>query len=240
MTDIRRIGDSGVHTVEGNVAGGRAARLTKERDAQQAEYEAIKGKIKEQNAVGIGRIDDKFNVASDAVEQEFRKRTVGLVSAEDFRKARDIVNSESLTDQTQKLADERKALEELKKKERAEKRKKLASSLSFDLEEEPVSFTKASKIQFTDNASSNCSTAASSAEHVSTTATTTTAAIEVLGGEGKESPPFKKKVMKNPEVDTSYLPDRDRDLMREREKARLRDEWLQQQEVIKNEVTSYK
>lgn len=37
MTDIKRVGDSGIHTVEGNVAGGRAAKLTKIRD-QQSNY----------------------------------------------------------------------------------------------------------------------------------------------------------------------------------------------------------
>ena len=75
--DIRRVGDSGINTVEGNVAGARAARLTKEREKQGAEYEAAKNKIKNDNAAGVGRIDDKFNAASDASEQEFRRRTVG-------------------------------------------------------------------------------------------------------------------------------------------------------------------
>ena len=75
--DIRRVGDSGINTVEGNVAGPRAARLTKEREKQGAEYEAAKNKIKNENAAGVGRIDDKFNAASDTTEQEFRRRTVG-------------------------------------------------------------------------------------------------------------------------------------------------------------------
>ncbi len=51
----------GVHTVEGNVAGARAARLTKERDLQKAEYENIKMKIKQQNAADLSKIDNKFN-----------------------------------------------------------------------------------------------------------------------------------------------------------------------------------
>jgi protein FAM50 len=61
MTDIKRVGDSGVHTVEGNVAGDRAAQLTRERDQQRAEYESIKSKIKQQNASSFAKIDDKFN-----------------------------------------------------------------------------------------------------------------------------------------------------------------------------------
>jgi protein FAM50 len=56
MTDIRRIGDSGIHTVEGNVAGSRAARLTNERQKQKDEYEKIKTKIKDDLDGGIGII----------------------------------------------------------------------------------------------------------------------------------------------------------------------------------------
>lgn len=61
MTDIKRFGDSGIHTVEGNVAGERAMRLTQEREQQQREYEAIKKKIKDQNTSKVAKIGDKFN-----------------------------------------------------------------------------------------------------------------------------------------------------------------------------------
>ena len=84
MTDIRRVGDSGkhlllneedtrhnsntrhvgcsgAHTVEGNVSGSRAARLTREREKQRQEYEAGKNKIKQQNqAASLARINDNF------------------------------------------------------------------------------------------------------------------------------------------------------------------------------------
>jgi hypothetical protein len=88
MADIRRVGDAGVHTVEGNVAGNRAVKLTKQRDAQKAQYEAVKSKIKENNAAVIGKVDDKFSSASDVEEQGFRRKTVGLVTTTDFRKSR--------------------------------------------------------------------------------------------------------------------------------------------------------
>lgn len=55
MTDIKRIGDAGVHTVEGNVAGSRAARLTKEREKQAKDYEAVKNKIKSENSANVGK-----------------------------------------------------------------------------------------------------------------------------------------------------------------------------------------
>lgn len=69
MTDIKRVGDAGVYTQEGNLAGARAARLNKQREKDKAAYEAAKNKIKETNA--LGKIDDKFASSSaDALEQE--------------------------------------------------------------------------------------------------------------------------------------------------------------------------
>ena len=47
---------------------------------------------------------------------------------------------------------------------------------------------------------------------------------------------YKKKTKKNPSVDTSYLPDAERDRALEEKKEKLRMEWLEQQEVIKNEL----
>ena len=130
MTDIKRVGDTGIHTVEGNIAGNRANRLTKQRDKQKADYEAAKNKIKEQNAAGVGRIDDKFSAATDSLEQEFRRRTVGLVTADDFRKAK--AETEDVKIDKDKFSQQREQeAAEKRKKDRASKRKKMASSLSF-------------------------------------------------------------------------------------------------------------
>lgn len=63
MTDIRRVGDSGIHTVEGMVAGEQAAKYAKEREKEREKYETIKNKIKEQNTVKLGKIDDKFKTS---------------------------------------------------------------------------------------------------------------------------------------------------------------------------------
>jgi protein FAM50 len=194
MADIRRVGDAGVHTVEGNVAGNRAVKLTKQRDAQKAEYEAVKSKIKEDNAAVIGKIDDKFSSASDVQEQEFRRKTVGLVTATDFRKAREEAN-ESKAEQLRNQEANEKKLQENKLEARELKRKKIASSLSFEMEDE--------------------------------------------AGEGDEDITAvlkAKKRLKDPTVDTSYLPDRERDKLLAEQKLQLQKEWLAQQDRIKNEV----
>ncbi|XP_068780190.1 protein FAM50A isoform X3 [Struthio camelus] len=50
-----------------------------------------------------------------------------------------------------------------------------------------------------------------------------------------EEPPKKRKLGKNPDVDTSFLPDRDREEEENRLREELRQEWEAKQEKIKNE-----
>ncbi|KAK0210863.1 XAP5, circadian clock regulator-domain-containing protein [Desarmillaria ectypa] len=53
---------------------------------------------------------------------------------------------------------------------------------------------------------------------------------------GEDGPPTKRsKSRKNPNVDTSFLPDREREEAERRERERLRQEWLRRQEEIKQE-----
>ncbi|CAG8555846.1 6405_t:CDS:2 [Paraglomus brasilianum] len=54
-------------------------------------------------------------------------------------------------------------------------------------------------------------------------------------GDSIESMPKKSKIGKNPSVDTSFLPDREREEQERREREQLRLEWLRKQEEVKNE-----
>jgi len=57
-----------------------------------------------------------------------------------------------------------------------------------------------------------------------------------IGDCSNEEPPIKRtKLKKNPGVDTSFLPDREREEAERRERERLRLEWLTMQEQAKNE-----
>ena len=78
--------DTGVHTVEGNVAGARAAKLTRAREEEQAAYDARKRQIQRDHASGVGRIDEKFDRTAMTADAAFQKKTVGLVTAADFRR----------------------------------------------------------------------------------------------------------------------------------------------------------
>lgn len=51
----------------------------------------------------------------------------------------------------------------------------------------------------------------------------------------EERPSKRGKFRKNPNVDTSFLPDREREEEERKERERLRLEWLKKQEDIKNE-----
>ena len=63
-----------------------------------------------------------------------------------------------------------------------------------------------------------------------------TTALTVDGDETEEDKAAKRsKFRKNPGVDTSFLPDRDREEDDRRERERLRKEWLQRQEDLKLE-----
>jgi protein FAM50 len=53
--------------------------------------------------------------------------------------------------------------------------------------------------------------------------------------ENDDKPSKRSKFRKNPNVDTSFLPDRDREEDDRRERERLRQEWLKRQEDMKKE-----
>jgi len=190
MTDIKRYGDSGIHTVEGQVSGSAALQLSKEREKQIREYEEKKKLIKEQNAGGLSKLDDKFSTN----ESSFEINNYGLLTSDELKKMKELKNqitkeeNEILRIQKQKNDEEKKIIKE-------QKRKKLQASLSFGDDED-----------FDDDNDNN------------------------------NNELNKKKTKKNPSVDTSYLPDIERDRTIEEKKEKLRIEWLEQQEIIKNEL----
>ena len=59
-TELKRTG-TGIHTVEGNIAGARAARLTKQREADMSVYEAKKAKMQRDIQKGAQGMDSRFN-----------------------------------------------------------------------------------------------------------------------------------------------------------------------------------
>ena len=78
--------DAGIRTVEGNVAGSRAAQLEKKRHAEQEEFERAKRAKQNSSSNATLNIHSKFQPAriGSVEERAFKAKTVGLVSAKDF------------------------------------------------------------------------------------------------------------------------------------------------------------
>lgn len=242
--------DTGINTVEGNVAGSRAAGLSKKRAAEQAEFEARKQKIKLDSERGKLGIDAKFNanVNVTASEQTFRAKTVGLVSASDFRKASAEAEkargkkgqgifgeddpdddgdggegggggSNALTEEEQKKLEKQR--KKARKKALKEKKKRMAA-LSFAGEEELDEENEAGA-EAGDDATKPAHDANKSSSSQSTF-------------DDNNNNAATKSIMKNPEVDTSFLPDAQRERRAQTERDRLRKEWLDRQKSMKQEL----
>ncbi|KAF9053870.1 XAP5-domain-containing protein [Hymenopellis radicata] len=180
---------------------------------------------------GEGRREEALAKQRDQMREEFERQKKTLIS--ETEKARPSVNrfvgqhdsvEETLKHSTvglvhlEEFQQKRKELEEAKAREAAKtselkddtkklkKRKKAAkATLSFAMDDEGDADSSSAPTPSNNN-------------------------------EDEDGPPAKRgKFRKNPNVDTSFLPDRDREEAERRERERLRQEWLQRQEEIKQE-----
>jgi len=188
--------DAGSHTVEGNVSGARAMQLERQRQQQQQQFEAEKQKLINKSANSVLTIHGKFQTARIGSQQEedFRAKTVGLVSAEEFLTAAQTLEDgpeSDIAQQTKQRQEQQQAKENAKKeKTRKKEKRKMMSLLSFVGDEE--------------------------------------------GLEEKTSLPS-KLLKKDPTVDTSFLPDKQRQLDQEDKRNQLENQWNQMQERIRKE-----
>ncbi|KAF9581512.1 hypothetical protein BGW38_001439 [Lunasporangiospora selenospora] len=174
-----------------------------------SDFERQRAQITKDNEVRI--TSEKFVSQNHNVEEALKRSTIGLVNLNDFRKAR-------------------QELEELKKREAAKtnliqdrvvkkKVKKTISKLSFadDEEEEGAQDDSPPKRKGSEDESNE--------------------GDEDKNGDKPSPPAFKKsKLGKDPSIDTSFLPDREREAEERRVREDLRKEWLQKQEEIKREA----
>lgn len=192
--------DAGSHTVEGNVSGSRAQRQAQQRQAQQDEFEAERQKRKAAANISTLGIHDKFQTArigGTRQEQDFRAKTVGLVSASDFLSAAQTLEKTEDTPETirarqEDIAEEAR-LRAKKEKSKKKNKRKMDSLLSFMGEEEGLDDTA------------------------------------VLADQ-----PLKVS-KKDPTVDTSFLPDKQRQMEQVQKRKQLEQEWKEKQEKIRKE-----
>lgn len=168
----------------------------KKRQKEQEEIETRKRKIEDE--LKIGSIQNKFASHYDAVEQQLKSNTIGLVTLDEMKaKQEDVIKKRQL--QLAKKDAQARLIEKEKERKKKKEQQKIAS-LSFDPdeEEEEVEEEEIPKEE-----------------------------VEVTGK--------KKRLGKNPDVDTSFLPDRDREEEENKLREQLRQEWEERQEKMKNE-----
>ncbi|KAL6073898.1 Protein fam50a [Balamuthia mandrillaris] len=227
----------------------RMKRLAKQREAQQKEFEERRKKIKEEAKMGVLSMRDKFATHSDAVEESFKRSTVGLVSHEQFKKTRERLES---------LAQKERERQERALNEKKRKRQKIAKAqLSFALEEEEeeeeekeeetTEKDKPKKARAEESKTSNHADEngerdyeRKSEEERQKTSNENDTTEEANSNNGNETngAPKKIKYGKNPFVDTTFLPDREREEEERRVTEQLRQQWETEQEKLKNEIIS--
>ncbi|KAJ1967672.1 hypothetical protein H4R35_006643, partial [Dimargaris xerosporica] len=194
--------------------GQRHATMEKARTKMMTDFEKQRQKIAKDNEVQLGK--GKFVSRNDSVENKLKHSTVGLVQLEDFQRIR-----EELEEQKARVAANTLAVPDGKqssKKKKKKKPQKAGNVLSFNIDEEDDNDDQ------TANESNSCAAAISETSSSS---------------QASSAPPAKKiKFNKNPDVDTSFLPDRERDEKERQVREELRQEWLKEQERIKAEIVT--
>lgn len=231
--------EAGSRTVEGNTSGARAMRLDKQREEEQKEFEQRKRQRIQENENTHLNIDSKFQPAriGNVEEQAFKAKTCGLVTAEEFMAATNEKDrSGNLSDS--EMTPEEKAIaaaeaiiaskkEAKRTKKKKKDKKKRAALLSFhddELEEEE-------EVDVKKEANDD-----EKKEEATTTKMTTATENETKAKLIKKSLSTSlSSSKKDPTIDTSFLPDKDREDAIKLERIRLEKEWKEQQIKIKTE-----
>lgn len=189
---------------------GRAMQLIKKRELQQQETELRKKKIEED--LKVSSIDSKFASHFDAVEMQLKADTVGLVTLDQMKAKQETIVKERekklAQKEREKNKEQLKALE-AKEAEKSKQRKQI-QTLSFNLEEDDED----EEAEDAGESSSDSSKKLKWTEQIE---------------------PAKKKIKKNPNVDTSFLPDREREEAENKLREELRQQWVEKQAALKDE-----
>ncbi|KAG0714230.1 Protein FAM50 [Chionoecetes opilio] len=206
---------------------GRAMQIKKRREKEQEEMEQKKRKLEE--TLKINKIENKFAVHYDAVEQQLKSSTIGLVTLNEMKAKQEDVVKEREKELVRKRREQEKLLKkeieakQAKKKEQREKIAKLSFCQEDDGEEEEDEEDDSTEQSTENNGKENNSKEDKDED--------SDGYITISDGEAEKGP----KMIKNPDVDTSFLPDRDREDAENRLREELRQEWVAKQEAMKNE-----
>lgn len=211
---------------------GRAAQLMKKREIQLQEIEFRKKKIEEE--LKLDKIENKFATHYDAVEQQLKTSTIGLVTLDEMKaKQEDIVREREkklAQKKDEKEREKQKALEAIQAEKNKQKKQIHALSFKFDDGDET---------EEDEDDEEQKETAEQSTEEKDLELKLETEKLEKKKwtefNPDEPVPVVKRKIFKNPDVDTSFLPDREREEEENRLREQLRQEWVMQQATLKDQ-----
>ncbi|XP_034944767.1 protein FAM50 homolog [Chelonus insularis] len=192
---------------------GRAMQLMKKREIAQQEIEFRKKKIEDD--MKIHNIENKFATHYNAVEQQLKTSTIGLVTLDEMKAKQEIIVRERERKLAQKEREKAQEKERVLAAKQAEKnkQKKQIRALSFNMNEDEVISDDDSTTDYQLSNDQN----------------------KLISSNFDESFRTVKKIKKNPDVDTSFLPDREREDEEHRIREELRQEWAIKQNALKEE-----
>ncbi len=198
----------------------RVMHLQKKREREQEELELKKRKLADE--LKVGNMESKFSAHYDAVENDLKTSTVGLLTVAEMKTRQENAIKER---EMQLARKNREELRLLRKKEKEREKAKTKQSqqikaLSFNMEEEEEEDVGE---ELNDEEESTADVPSSSFR-------------VPCDSEGPSNDFLKKKRLgKNPDVDTSFLPDVDRDEEENKLREELRQEWEQRQAKLRAE-----
>lgn len=213
--------------------------LQKQREKALEDLELRKKKIEEE--LKISNMGNKFATHYDAIEQQIKSSTVGLVTLDQMR-----ARQEDLVKERERqlaLKQETIAKREIESKiEQKEKQKRQIKALSFifddeEEEEEEEDFQPIKKAPKKEKDQVEKEEVTTEQPELKDDEASTSSDTANSDSQSTNEPKTKvlKKVTKNPDVDTSFLPDREREEEENRLREKLRQEWSEKQTKLKNE-----
>lgn len=203
--------------------------LERERERKAQEFKEKQAALEgEANQKLVKAIKTQFVVKKAKADEEFSAQTVGLVTAEQFRNKKQLIY-DKYANEAEKARIEREEAEALRKRKRLEQQKKVKPHLlgfsddddDDENEENEMSVPRNKKMKKTaknndKNMQNNekCKNAKNN--------------DEAQNGEKRG------KIVRNPFVDTSFFPDRERELKEIEMREKLAKDWLDEQEKIKS------
>eukprot|EP00751_Fragilariopsis_kerguelensis_P007707 CAMPEP_0170801562 /NCGR_PEP_ID=MMETSP0733-20121128/28633_1 /TAXON_ID=186038 /ORGANISM="Fragilariopsis kerguelensis, Strain L26-C5" /LENGTH=362 /DNA_ID=CAMNT_0011154345 /DNA_START=85 /DNA_END=1175 /DNA_ORIENTATION=+ len=198
--------EAGSRTVEGNTSGQRAMKLERQREEQQEQFEQMKRQRTLDNLNTKLTIGSKFQPAriGSVEEQAFKSKTTGLVSAEDFVAATNEKDRSHLTlgdedyimTEEEKIVDKATKLASFKKEEKRAKKKKKDKK------------KRAALLSFHDEEEDDDDGGGG--------------VLNDTNNKGKNNNKNTTTNKKDPTIDTSFLPDKERELAITTERIRLK------------------